>query len=460
MSTWALIKEAVGGSERDLTTLPMSRAIFLLALPMVIEMIWESLFAIVDIYWVAKIGPDAVATVGLTEQMMIAGVFTTAMGLSIGCTAMVSRRTGENDPDGAARAAVHGIYLGLILSVLLGLAGGFGAPYLLAVMGAEPGVIAGASYTRVLLGGSISVVMLFLINAAFRGAGDATISMRTLILANTLNMILCPLFIFGWGPVPAFGVTGAAIATTIGRGTGVLYQLRALKRGRGRLRVRREHLALDLELIKSMLRIARSGVVQIFISTASWVALVRVLSTFGTNALAGYQIGIRVVMFALLPSFGMANAASTLVGQNLGAGRPDRSEQAVWRASFYNLAFLGTVGVIFFFGAEVIVAFFSDDPEVERYAAMCLRIVGLGFPFYAFGMVAPQAFNGAGDTKTPTRINLLCFWALEIPLAFLLAHHFELGPAGVFTAITVAFCLVAVISVTMFRRGKWKQIKV
>lgn len=438
----------------------MGRAIFLLALPMVIEMIWESLFAIVDIYWVAKIGPDAVATVGLTEQFMVAGVFTTAMGLSIGCTAIVSRRTGENDPDGAARAAVHGIYLGLILSVIIGIAGALGAPYLLAAMGAEPGVIAGASYTRVLLGGAITVVLLFLINAAFRGAGDASISMRALILANTLNMILCPLFIFGWGPVPAFGVTGAAIATTLGRGAGVAYQLRALYVGRGRLRVRREHLALDVELMKSMLRIARNGVVQIFISTASWVALVRVLSTFGTNALAGYQIGIRVVMFALLPSWGMANAASTLVGQNLGAGHPDRSEQAVWRAGFYNLAFLGTVGVLFFFGAELIVSFFSEDPEVKRYAASCLRIIGLGFPFYAFGMVAPQAFNGAGDTKTPTRINLVCFWALEIPLAFLLAHQLKLGPTGVFAAITLAFCMVAIISMTLFRRGAWKTIKV
>jgi putative MATE family efflux protein len=284
--------------------------------------------------------------------------------------------------------------------------------------------------------------------------------MRALILANTINMILCPLLVFGAGPFPKLGIAGAAIATTIGRGSGVLYQLRALSIGRGRLRVRRAHLALDVELMKSMLRIARSGVVQIFIHTASWVALVRVLSTFGTNALAGYQIGIRIILFALLPSWGMANAASTLVGQNLGAGHPERSEQAVWRASFYNLAFLGSIGIAFFVGADQIVAFFSKDPEVQHYAAMCLRIVGLGFPFYAFGMVAPQAFNGAGDTKTPTRINLVCFWVLEIPLAFLLAHGIGMGPAGVFTAITIAFCAVAVIAVVLFRRGSWKKVKV
>jgi putative MATE family efflux protein len=459
-NTWTLIKEAVGGSRRDLTKLPMGRAIFLLALPMVIEMIWESLFAVVDIYWVAKIGPDAVATVGLTEQMMIAGVFTTAMGLSIGCSAIVARRIGENDPDGAARAAVHGIFLGIVLSVIVGVTGGVLAPQLLKLMGAEPEVIAGASYTRLLLGGSITVVLLFMINAAFRGAGDATVSMRTLILANTINIVLCPIFIFGWGPIPAFGVTGAALATTIGRGIGVVYQLRALKIGHGRLQIRREHISLDPELLKSMLRIAKSGVVQIFISTASWVGLVRVLSTFGTNALAGYQIGIRIVLFALLPSWGMANAAATMVGQNLGAGHPERSEQAVWRASFYNLAFLGTIGVVFFFGADLLVAFFTPDPEVQKYAASCLRIVGLGFPFYAFGMVAPSAFNGAGDTRTPTRINFFAFWVLEIPLAFLLAHYFGLGPIGVFTSITVAFCTVAIISVTLFRRGKWKQVKV
>jgi putative MATE family efflux protein len=459
-TTWTLIKEAVAGSERDLTKLPIGRAIFLLALPMVIEMIWESVFAVVDIYWVAKIGPAAVATVGLTEQIMIVAVFTTAMGLSMGCSAIVARRIGEGDPDGAARAAVHGIFLGILLAIVLGTLGVILAPQILAILGAEPDVIAGASYTRVLLGGCGTVVMLFLINAAFRGAGDATVAMRTLILANTINMILCPLLVFGVGPFPELGVAGAAIATTTGRGIGVLYQLHSLRVGRGRLRVRREHLVLDPALLKSMLKLARNGVVQIFISTASWVGLVRVLSTFGTNALAGYQIGIRIVMFALLPSWGMANAAATLVGQNLGAGRPERSEQAVWRASFYNLAFLGSVGVAFFLGADFLVGLFTTDPEVQRYAALCLRIVGLGFPFYAFGMVAPQAFNGAGDTRTPTRINMFCFWGLEIPLAFLLAHFFGMGPTGVFSAITVAFCSVAVISVTLFRRGAWKRVKV
>jgi putative MATE family efflux protein len=320
--------------------------------------------------------------------------------------------------------------------------------------------VAGAAYTRVMLGGSVSVVLLFIINAAFRGAGDAAVSMRTLALGNGINIVLGPCLIFGWGPFPRLGIVGAAVATTIGRGIGVLYQLRALRAGHGRLRVGREHLRFDPQLMKTMLRISRSGVFQVFVGTASWVGLVRIISSFGTNALAGYQIAIRIVLFALLPSFGMANAAATLVGQNLGAGHPDRAEQAVWRAAVYNLVFLGLVGVIFVVGADQLIGLFAVAPAVRLFGSRCLRIVSAGFPFYAFGMVASQAFNGAGDTRTPTWINLGCFWALEIPLAYALSRQPWLGSSGAFLAITIAFCAVAVVSVTLFRRGAWKKVKV
>jgi putative MATE family efflux protein len=380
------------------------------------------------------------------------------MGLSIGCSALVSRRIGEKDADSAGKAAVHGILLGLGLALVVGGLGVLLGPFLLKAMGADAAVVAGAAYTRVMLGGSVTVVLLFLINAAFRGAGDAAVSMRALALANGINIALGPFLVFGWGPFPRLGVTGAAVATTIGRGIGVLYQLRALREGRGRLRVTRQHLVFDGDLMRTMLRISRSGVFQSLVGTASWVGLVRIIASFGTNAVAGYQIAIRVVLFALLPSWGMANAAATLVGQNLGAGQPQRAEQSVWRAATYNLVFLGFVGVLFLASAEPLIAFFSADPEVRFHGARCLRIVSAGFPFYAFGMVATQAFNGAGDTRTPTRINVVCFWLLEIPLAFVLSRFVDLGPTGVFLSITLAFCAVAVLSVSLFRRGEWKTV--
>jgi putative MATE family efflux protein len=458
-STWSMIKEAIRGSHRDLTGMSMGKSILLLAVPMVLEMLMESVFAVVDIFWVGKLGPDAIGTVTLTESLMVI-IYTAAMGLSIGCTALVSRRIGEKDPERAARVAAHGILQGLVLAVVVGVLGVALAPTLLRLMGGSSEVVAGSSYTRVLLGGSVTVILLFMINAAFRGAGDAAISMRVLALANAINIVLGPCFIFGWGPFPEMGVAGAAVATTIGRGVGVIYQLYALWSGRGRLRMSAHHLRYDGELMRTMLRISRSGVLQVFIGSASWIGLVRVIATFGTNALAGYQVALRIVMFAILPSFGMANAAATLVGQNLGAGHPERAEQAVWRTAFYNLICLGLVGVVFVVGADFIIGLFSADPEVRRYGARCLRIVAAGFPFYAYGMVVSQCFNGAGDTRTPTRINLVCFWLIQIPLAFLLSHVLDLGPTGVFTAITVAFCSVAVISVAIFRQGKWKQVKV
>ncbi|HXU80454.1 MAG TPA: MATE family efflux transporter [Polyangia bacterium] len=458
-STVALVKEAIRGSRRDLTGMPIGRSILFLAVPMVLEMVMESIFALADIFWVGRLGPQAIATVALTEQMLIL-VYTGAMGLAIGCSALVARRIGEKEPDKAASAAFHGILQGVVLGAVVAVLGIWLAPQLLSLMGAEPGVMAGVSFTRVMLGGSVTVILLFMINSAFRGAGDPAISMRVLAVANVINIVLGPCFIFGWGPFPKMGVTGAAVATTIGRGIGVLYQLRCLRRGSGHLRVRAQHLRYDGALMRTMLRLSGSGILQLVIGNVSWLGLVRVITSFGTVALAGYQIAIRIVLFAILPSFGMASAAATLVGQNLGAGHPERAERAVWRTSLYNVFILGAVGVAFFVGADLWVSLFSKDPEVRRYGALCLRIVAAGFPFYAFGMVTSMAFNGAGDTRTPTWINFFCFWLLEIPLAFLLSHSLRMGPTGVFISITVAFCSVAVISVVLFRRGAWKQVKV
>jgi putative MATE family efflux protein len=457
---WALLREALAGTHRDLTEEALGRAILLLAIPMVLEMVMESLFAVADIFWVAKLGQEAVATVGLTETLLSV-VYAVAMGLSMGAGAVVSRRIGEKDAEGAARAAVQVLGIGVGLSVLMGVAGALAAPALLAMLGASPTTLeTGAGFARIMLGGSGTVVLLFLINAIFRGAGDAAIAMRTLWLANGINIVLGPFLIFGWGPFPQLGVEGAAIATTFGRGCGVLYQLRALLRDGGRVRIRRDNLGLDRDAFSTILRVARSGMVQVLVGTLSWVGLMRILATFGDAAIAGYTIAIRVVLFALLPSWGMANAAATLVGQNLGARRPDRAEQAVWRAGAYNAAFLGAIGLFFFVGAEMVVGWFTPKPDVLTYGADCLRAVSTGFVFYAFGMVMIQAFNGAGDTRTPTLVNLFCFWIWEIPVAWLLAHPLGLGPDGVFWAITSAFSAEAVIGVWLFRRGAWRTVKV
>jgi putative MATE family efflux protein len=458
--TLALVREALRGSRQDYTRLPLRRAILLLAIPMVLEMVMESAFAVADIFWVSKLGPEAIATVALTESILII-VYAFAMGLAMGAAAVVARRIGEKDPEGASRAAVQAIALGLGLATVVGLVGALFGPQLLAAMGAAPEVVAvGGRFTRVMLGGSVTVILLFLINATFRGAGDATVAMRTLWLANAINIVLGPFLVFGWGPFPQLGVTGAAIATTIGRGVGVLFQLRALMVGRGQLAVRREHLRLDRKLASTIVRLSGTGIFQIFIATTSWVALVRIVATFGSAAVAGYGIAIRVVLFALLPSWGMANAAATLVGQNLGAGHPDRGEQAVWRASFYNLVFLGSAGLIFVLFADPIVRAFSADVSVVAHGANALRIISAGFLLYAYAMVVTQAFNGAGDTRTPTLINLTCYWLWEIPLAYVLAKPLGLGPTGVFIAVLVAFSTCAVVSVILFRRGTWKGIKV
>jgi putative MATE family efflux protein len=457
---WAGVREALAGSRRDLTTAPLGRAVFLLAIPMVLEMVMESIFAIADIFWVSKLGANAIAAVGLTESLLTL-VYAVAMGLAIGVGAVVSRRTGAKDHAGAARAAVQAVIIGVVLSLFVGLAGALAGPRLLALMGASTAVqTIGAGYSRVMLGGSVTVVLLFLVNAAFRGAGDAALTMRALWLANGINIVLGPIFIFGLGPAPRLGVAGAAVATTIGRGVGVLYQLRNLRKGTGRLVVRRSELRFDGETLRSILGVARSAVLQMFIGMTSWVGLVRIISTFGSTALAGYTIAMRVVMFSLMPSWGLGNAAATLVGQNLGAGNPERAEQAVWRAAFYNLLFLGAVGLLLVLCGRRIVELFSTDPAVIDEGGRCLRIVASGFAFYAYGMVVSQAFNGAGDTRTPTWINFACFWLGEIPIAYFFSRPaLPFGPMGAYLAIAIAFSAFAVVSVTLFRRGKWKRVK-
>jgi MATE family, multidrug efflux pump len=455
-SLWTTIREAIAGSHHgEYTEGPIGRAILLLAIPMMLELVLESVFAVVDVFFVSRLGADSVATVGLTESMLTI-IYGVAIGLSMGATATVARRIGERDHDGAAVAAVQAIALGILVAVPVGLAGFLFAEPLLALMGAPPEVLVHASYTKIVLGFNGIILLLFLINAVFRGAGDAAIAMRVLWLGNAINIVLGPCLIFGPGPFPALGVTGAAVATNIGRGTAVLVQLLTLTRWSTRVRVSLRHLRLEPSAMAAVLRLSGSGTVQILIATASYVALVRILSHFGSAALAGYTIGIRLIIFALLPSFGISNAAATMVGQNLGARQPDRAETAVWTAAFYNLIFLGVVGLVFLAGADVIVSFFTRDPTVAAYAVSCLRIVSLGFVFYAYGMVLTQSFNGAGDTWTPTLINLFVFWAIELPLAWVLSHGGGLGARGVFVALAACYSLLAVVSAVVFRQGRWK----
>jgi putative MATE family efflux protein len=457
--TWDAVKDAIRGTHHDYTEGPIGRAIFLLAVPMVLETVMESVFAVVDVFFVSRLGADAVATVGLTESMMVL-VYSLAMGLGIGATATVARRIGERDAEGAAHAAAQAILLGFIVSVVLGIVGVILAPTLLRIMGGSPAVIANAAFMQVMLGGNATVLLLFLINAVFRGAGDAAIAMRVLWLANWINIVLGPLLIFGIGPFPELGVVGAAVATNIGRGTGALYAISRLFRPGGRVHVARRHFAFDPALMWQMIRLSGSGTFQILIGTASWIGLIRVISSFGSAALAGYTIGIRVIIFALLPSWGLSNAAATMVGQALGAKKPERAERAVWIAARYNLVFLGTIGLLFVLLARAIVSLFTTDPAVAPYAVDCLRIVALGFLFYAYGMVITSSFNGAGDTWTPTWLNLVVFWLWEIPLAYALAVVLEMGPRGVFVSITVAYSTLAVVSAWLFKKGRWKTRRV
>ncbi len=450
-----LFADAVAGRGGDPTAGPVGRAIVLLAVPMVLEMVVESLFAVVDIFFVARLGPAAMAAVGVTESILSL-VYTAAMGLSIGATAVVARRIGERNEEAAGEAAVQVLLLGIAASAIIGVAGIIGAPHILRAMGADEEVVrTGTGYARVMLGGNAAILLLFLLNAAFRGAGDASLAMRLLWLASGLNIVLDPCLIFGLGPFPEMGVTGAAVATTIGRGTAVIAQLFVLFRGAGRLRANVRRVRIQTAVMLRVLKLSGTGTLQVFIGTASWIGLVRLLATFGAEALAGYTVAIRIVLFALLPAWGLSNAAATMVGQALGARDPHRAERAVWVAGFLNLIFLGSIGIVFMVAAPGIVALFGAETDTALYATRCLRIVSAGFFFYAYGMVLQQSFNGAGDAWTPTWLNVLCFWLWEIPLAWVLARTFDFGPDGVFVAITVAFSTLAVISAVLFRRGKW-----
>lgn len=457
---WSLFVEAIRGSDRDYTVGPVGPALVMLSVPMVLEMAMESLFAVVDVFFVSRVSADAVATVGVTESMLTI-VYTVALGLGIGATAVVARRIGEKDEDGAAQAAVQSIALGLILALVVGVAATWFAHPLMQLMGATPSMIESSlGYTQVMFAGNATVTLLFLINAIFRGAGDPAVAMRMLWISNAINIVLDPLLIFGVGPFPELGVTGAAIATNIGRGTAVVAQLWMLFSGRSRVHLRAHHIRLIPEVMWNVCRLSGSGFIQILIDTSSYIGLVRVISMFGSDALAGYTIGIRIVIFAILPSWGLSNAAATMVGQALGAKDPGRAEESVWTAGKYNAIVLGTLSVFFVALAPWIVSLFTSDPAVAPYATSCLRIVSSGFVFFAYGLVFTQAFNGAGDTWTPTWINFGCFWLFQIPLAWLLAMQMGMGPQGVFIAMTAAFSLLPVISAVIFRRGRWKEARV
>lgn len=460
ISLFRLFKQALKGEEQSYTSGSIDKAIFMLSIPMILEMSMESLFAVVDAFYVSRLGVDALATVSLTESVLTL-VYSLAIGLSMGATAMVARRVGEGDIPAAAKAGVQAIYLAVGISIAISIVGLFFSENILGLMGASESVIAsGSGYTRWMLGGNITVMLIFLINAIFRGAGDASLAMRVLILSNALNIILDPIFIFGFGPIPAFGVEGAAIATTIGRGIGVLYQISHLIYGKGLIKIHRQNLPIDFGLIGRLIKVSAGGTGQFIIASASWIFLVRIVSTFGSEALAGYTIAIRVIVFAILPAWGMANAAATLVGQNLGAGQPERAEQSVWRTGFFNMLFMAFITVTFMTLAKPIVELFTTEAVVLANATQCLQIVAIGYIFYAYGMVVAQSFNGAGDTRTPTILNFFAFWMFQIPLAYVLAIILNMGPKGVYVAIVVAESALAVVGILIFRRGKWKTVKI
>ncbi len=450
----SIIRDALSGQHRDYTTGSIRRAVVLLAIPMILEMSMESVFAIVDIFFVGRIGKEAVATVGLTESVL-ALVYSVAIGLSMAATAMVARRIGEKNEAEASRTAAQSILISLGLTIVISLSGALLAPHILKLMGGSDAVVAiGSSYTRIVFSSCIVIMLIFLINGIFRGAGNASIAMWSLWIANGFNIILCPVFIH------FYGLPGAAMATTVGRGIGVCYQLYHLANGRGVIRILRRYFRPDGAIMRGLAKIAWTGTFQFLISTASWIVMARIIAQFHDTAIAGYQVAIRILVFFILPAWGMSNAAATLVGQNLGAKLPDRAERSVRTAALYNALFMMLVSLIFLVAAGPIVSFINRDPGVEAVATMGLRIVSLGYIFYGVGMVLTNAFNGAGDTLTPTIINLFCFWAFQIPLAWFLAIFLKSGPKGVFMAILIAETSVTIVSLFLFRRGKWKKIVV
>jgi putative MATE family efflux protein len=451
---WTYLKESFNSEHQDFTTGSIRKAIFMLAIPMILEMCMESVFAVVDIFFVGKLGPNAAATVGLTESFL-AIVYSVAFGLGMAASAMVARRIGEKNPDDAAKAGAQSALLSFMVTILISCTGFIFSEKLLALMGASKEVIAlGAGYTRIMLTGNIVIMLLFLINGVFRGAGDATIAMRSLWLANICNIILCPVLIH------FYGLPGAAMATTTGRGIGVCYQVYHLFKGKGIIRIHLHHFIPDPVLLKSVFSIASTATMQFLVSSASWIAMSRIISSSGSNAVAGYTIAIRLLIFFLMPAWGLSNAAATLVGQNLGAKQPDRAEKSVWLTAKYNAIFMAIVSLLFVTCAEFFVKLINTDPEVVKTGVMALRIISMGYIFYGVGMVMINAFNGAGDSKTPIWINLFWFWAFQIPFAYLLADVLKMGPTGVFIAIIVAQCMVTITSMILFRKGKWKLVKI
>lgn len=460
-SLFQLFKQAIRGDEQNFTEGSINKAIFMLSIPMILEMAMESLFAVVDIFYVSRLNnSDAVAVVGLTESVLTI-VYSIAIGLSMGATAMVARRIGEKNTKGAAVAALQSIYVGFAVAFTIGAIGFFYYKDILIAMGASESIIdTGSGYTRWMFVGNFSVMLLFLINAVFRGAGNAAVAMRSLWFANILNILIDPMFIFGFGFIPEFGVEGAAIATNIGRTAGVIYQIVYLIRGKGILKIHQAPLAVNWPIIGRLLKVSAGGTGQFLIASASWIFLVRIMASFGSAALAGYTIAIRVIMFTILPSWGMSNASATLVGQNLGANQPDRAEQSVWKTGFYNMLFLAFIMVVFLLFSGPILQLFTTDQDVVFYGMRCLQIIAFGYIFYGYGMVIAQSFNGAGDTVTPTILNLFAFWFLQIPLAYLLAVQFGFGPEGVYAAIPISESALTVVGIIIFRKGKWKTVKI
>ncbi len=452
----AYFKIAVSGKEQEFTSGSIRRAVFMLSIPMILEMLMESIFAVVDIFYVSQVSVNAVATIGLTESVVTL-VYAVAIGLSMAATAIVARRIGEKDNEGASQAAVQVILLGVIVAAVISVFGILYPKEILALMGGEPDLIAeGYGYTQVLLGGNVTIMLLFLINAVFRGAGDASIAMWTLIVSNGLNIILDPMFIFGFGPIPAYGVEGAAIATTIGRGSAVVFQLLVLFYGWSKIKVGFKDIVLRIGVMLNLIKVSLGGIGQFLIGTSSWVFLMRIMSEFGSEVLAGYTIAIRVMMFTFMPAWGMSNAAATLVGQNLGAKQPGRAEQSVWKTGKYCAYLMGLVSIGYLVFAPQIISWFTQEPQVIENGSLCLRVIAAGYIFYAYGMVVINSFNGAGDTMTPTVINFICFWLFQLPFAYLMAISFDFGPIGVFLAIVLAEVLISIIAIIWFKKGRWK----
>ena len=451
---------ALTGKDSDFTTGSIRKAIFMLSIPMVLEMLMESIFALVDIAFVSRVSVNAVATIGLTESV-ITLIYAIAIGLSMAATAVVARRVGEKNLQGARESAVQVILLGITVAIITGIIGAIYSKEILGLMGGSIELIQeGHGYTRLMIGGNITILLLFLINAIFRGAGDASVAMWILVLSNGLNIILDPIFIFGWGPIPEYGVMGAAIATNIGRGTAVLFQLIILYYGWSKIKIGISDIVIRFKVMMNIIKVSAGGIAQFLIGTSSWIFLMRIMSEFGSEVLAGYTIAIRVIMFSLMPSWGMSNAAATLVGQNLGANKPDRAEASVWKTGKYNAIFMFSISIIYLCFAEKIIMLFNTTPQVVEYGTLCLQIIAAGYVFYAYGMVLTQAFNGAGDTRTPTKINFLIFWVLQLPFAYIMAITFKFGAVGVFLAISIAEILLTVLSYVLFKKGKWKEIKV